>query len=332
MYNLIVDLQKWAELSWAELSWTSERKQSQLSCPQAVSCTIGQSSTVATLGGKVEMYYAMQLISGEQSLGTGPEGLGKIQPVITQLGRPNSSLLVGGQGNERDGHGWGRKAKHQGTRLSWGQSRWKQTYRVMNLRPRVEKIEDWSVIDVILLPEMSRAGQAGRAKKKNHSYCPSSALRRRGGAIWRNFESWAGLRNSAYILPAASWDATWRALGNQAVTIHMICVYDIIQVCCIWYHDSHISCMIYHRTQVCCIWYHDLHISCMIYHRTWIIISSMILHMIISMISSFKFVCDIMTHLYHHAWYHKWSCYDIINNIEIIILNIWLVYHKSMIS
>jgi hypothetical protein len=39
-------------------------------------------------------------------------------------------------------------------------------------------------IDVLLLPEMSRAERAGRAKKTNNSHC--HALRRRGSAIGRS--------------------------------------------------------------------------------------------------------------------------------------------------
>ena len=51
------------------------------------------------------------------------------------------------------------------------------------LREEVEMIGERE-IDVLLLPEMSRAEQAGRAKKTNNSHC--RALRRRGDAIGRS--------------------------------------------------------------------------------------------------------------------------------------------------
>ncbi len=74
-----------------------------------------------------------------------------------------------------------------------------------------------------LLPEMSRAELARRAKKTNNSH--SRALRRRGGAIERSslaasWLHWKGkvcvLLLSAYILPAASRDAAQRAWGNPS--------------------------------------------------------------------------------------------------------------------
>jgi hypothetical protein len=85
----------------------------------------------------------------------------------------------------------------------------------------VEKVEmiGEREIDVLLLPEMSRAERAGRAKKTNDSHCPALRRRRRGeaapsgeAASWLH---WKGkvtvLRLSAYILPAASRDTARRA-------------------------------------------------------------------------------------------------------------------------
>jgi hypothetical protein len=75
------------------------------------------------------------------------------------------------------------------------------------------------MIDVLLLPEMSRAERAGRAKKMNNSHCLALRRRRRGeaapsgeAALWQH---WKGkvtvFRLLAYILPAASRDMAWRA-------------------------------------------------------------------------------------------------------------------------
>ncbi len=77
------------------------------------------------------------------------------------------------------------------------------------------------MIDVLLLPEMSRAERAGRAKKLNNSHCPALRRRRRGEAAPSGRCSFVAtlyckgkvsvLRLSAYILPAASRDTARRA-------------------------------------------------------------------------------------------------------------------------
>jgi hypothetical protein len=80
-------------------------------------------------------------------------------------------------------------------------------------------------IDVLLLPEMSRAERAWQAKKTNISHCPALRLRSSGShagpsgeaALWLH---WRGkvsvIRLLAYILPAASRDAARLAWGNPS--------------------------------------------------------------------------------------------------------------------
>ena len=55
--------------------------------------------------------------------------------------------------------------------------------RELDLGENIEMIEEREImIDALLLPEMSRAERAGRAKKMNNSHCPALRLRRRGEA------------------------------------------------------------------------------------------------------------------------------------------------------
>jgi hypothetical protein len=66
------------------------------------------------------------------------------------------------------------------------------TDRELDLRENIEVIGEREImIDVLLLPEMSRAERAGRAKKMNNSHCPALRRRRRGEAApWGEAASW----------------------------------------------------------------------------------------------------------------------------------------------
>ncbi len=83
-------------------------------------------------------------------------------------------------------------------------------------------------IDVLLLPEMSRAERAERAKKNEQFPLSCPQARRRGeaapsgeAASWLH---WKGkvcvLRKSAYIRPAASRDAARQAWGSRGLSCY----------------------------------------------------------------------------------------------------------------
>jgi hypothetical protein len=80
------------------------------------------------------------------------------------------------------------------------------------------------MIDVLLLPEMSRAERAWRANKMNNAHCPALRRRRRGeaapsgeAASWLHSQGTVCvLRLRAFIMPAASRDAALRLEGNPS--------------------------------------------------------------------------------------------------------------------